>query len=208
MRPRPTPPGVPRLACLLGLMLLSACASGPGPSPATASWEEHRARLEAFIDWTAKGKVALRSSEASESGQLNWTQRGAHTRVHLSGPIGMGATVIESDGNTLDIKRGDEHRVVDISSRDAVARNTGWDLPLAALPYWLKGVPAPSPEEHTRALDPQLGVLRQLHQDGWQVDYLDYDGTAGLQLPTRLHISRGDTRARVIIRQWLAGELK
>jgi outer membrane biogenesis lipoprotein LolB len=45
---------------------------------------------------------------------------------------------------------------------------------------------------------------RSFIQDGWQVDYQEYRQFQDLTLPTRLQISRGATRARLIIRQWTA----
>jgi len=184
-------------------VLIAACA-GPtirDDTPPT-TWREHTARLDAVDAWTAIGKLALRSESASETAALVWRQAGGETRVRLSGPLGVGATKIHSDGKFLAIRRGDERRVIDISTPRAIERNTGWDLPLQALPYWLRGLPAPGTDVESLQFDPATGLVQQLRQRGWRVDYDDYQRFHDLSLPTRVSMEKGEIRARVVIREW------
>ena len=81
-----------------------------------------------------------------------------------------------------------------------MALSTGWDLPLQALPDWLKGLPAPGLDVEESVLEGNL--LRQLLQGGWQVLFQSYGVFGDYTLPTRLSIERGDTSAKVILRQW------
>ena len=116
--------------------------------------------------------------------------------------MGVGATEIISDGAQLDIRQGEEHRVLDISSRQAVILNTGWDLPLAALPYWIRGLPEPDSKIQAREIEPRSGLLRSLRQRNWLVRYTDYALFDALMLPTRLTLENGETRATLLIRSW------
>lgn len=191
-----------RLPGAAALLLLAACAGQVQPPPDTADWRQQRAALERLDTWTATGKVAVRAADTSESGSMMWRQRPGLTEVRLSGPVGVGTTTIASDGDTLEINQGGEHQVLDIATPGALARATGWDLPLAALPYWLRALPAPAPAEHSLELDPGSRRPLSLAQDGWLVRYSDFQAVEHLLLPTRLEITRGDTRARVVIRQW------
>ncbi len=152
--------------------------------------------------WTASGKLAVRTADASESAGLVWQQHDQATHLQLSGPLGVGATTIDSDGRRLDIRQGDEHSTLDISTPEAIAANTGWDLPLLALAYWLKGVPSPDSKVQRLELDPQTELLQSLQQDDWEVHYEQYEQFQEFTLPTRLQIQRGATRAKVIISHW------
>ena len=190
---------------LLLLLLVSACATtGPGAID-SPDWQAHSARLQALQQWRASGKLALRDPERAESAILDWHQDGAQTRVHLRGPLGVGATRIVSDGRQLEIQRDGEVRVIDISSRDQVRLHTGWDLPLGALPYWLRGLPDPSLEVEALQLDAAGTLPRELSQAGWRVSYEDFADAGGLPLPSRLRIENGATRAIVVIRRWRTG---
>lgn len=193
-----------RLGLLLLLTaLLTACATAPGPDAVDTPWAERSTRLTALQHWQAEGKLALRSNEQAESANLIWRQSGNSSDLQLSGPLGMATTRIHSDGKVLEIQRGEEFQVLDISTPGAVRLNTGWNLPLASLPYWMKGVPHPGAQPDDLTVKRQL--LRELVQDGWRVQFEAYGEFGAYTLPTRLRVERGDTSARLVIRQWRTG---
>jgi outer membrane lipoprotein LolB len=184
------------------MLFVAGCSGLDQREPAATSWQTHNEHLKLLQQWTANGKMAVRMENASESASLIWQQDNQNTYVQLSGPLGIGATIIHSDGQTLEIHQGDEHRTIDISNPDAIVFNTGWDLPLQALSYWLKGVPAPASKVQRLELDPQTELLISLWQDDWEVNYQRYEQFQGFTLPTRLQIQRGETRAKIIILDW------
>lgn len=188
----------------LGLivLLLAGCSGLDQRDPAYTSWETHSERLKLLQQWTANGKIAVRMANAAQSASLIWRQDRQDTSVQLSGPLGLGATTIHSDGQTLEIHQGEEHRTIDISTPDAIVLNTGWDLPLQALSYWLKGIPAPNSKVQRLELDPQTERLKSLSQDNWDINYQRYQQFQGFTLPARLQIQRGTTRAKIIISRW------
>lgn len=184
------------------LALLIGCAGLPEHEPASAGWQQHRTQLAALQHWSAKGKLALRTADSSESASITWQQDAQNTRLQLSGPLGIGATTIDSDGETLHIRKGDEHTTLDISTPDAIILNTGWDLPLSALIYWLKGLPAPGRDIQRIEVNPETELLQNLQQGDWEVSFQKYGEFQGYVLPTRLQIQRGTTRLKLIISRW------
>lgn len=193
-----------RLLPLLLPLFLAACATGPAPV-AEHPWQLRTQQLAALENWTARGKIALRSGQQSESASLDWQQRGSDTRLQLAGPMGLQATEIHSNGRELLVQRGEELTRLDITTPDALRLQTGWDLPLQALPFWLKGMPAPEPRATAVNIADEL--LQQLDQNGWVIRYERYQQFGDYLLPTRLSIERGDTRARVVIQDWLPGSV-
>ena len=193
-----------RLYLGFALLFLAGCAGQDVRDSTAPSWVEHRNSLQLLSHWNARGKLALRTSESAESATILWRQQGENTELHLSGPIGISATTIHSNGRQMEIRQGDELRTIDISTPGAIALNTGWDLPLQALPYWLKGIPAPGSEVQLLELDPDNDLLLHLQQDDWDVHYKKYEQFGGLTLPTQLQIQRGGTSVRMIIRNWQA----
>lgn len=189
------------LAAMLLALLLNACAAQPR-SVIESSWEEHQARLEALTHWDATGKLALRTSELSESASLEWRQQGPSTTLQLSGPLGVNATTVYSDGANLVIRQGEDTHTLDLSDPLEFERRTGWDLPLQALPHWLKGVPAPKLAVQYLELGQDPTLLQTLQQDDWEVRYEQYAPFDRYRLPTRMTIRRATTTVRVIIRSW------
>jgi outer membrane lipoprotein LolB len=186
------------------LLLLAGCAGQDTRDTGSLSWLEHRGGIQQLSHWTARGKLALRSSERAEAATILWQQQGLSTRLHLSGPMGVSTTTITSDGQQMEVRQGEESRTFDISTPNAITLNTGWDLPLQALPYWLKGIPSPDSPVQRLELDPDRDLLRKLQQDDWEIHYEQYEQFKNLTLPTRLRIQRGATSVRMIIRQWQA----
>jgi outer membrane lipoprotein LolB len=183
-------------------LVLSGCAAFREDTPTGRDWQAHSAQLAALREWTASGKVALRSAEAAESATLLWRQQGPETDLQLQGPLGVGATAIRSDGRQLEINRDGERRVLDISTPDAIRASTGWDLPLQALVHWLKGLPSPDSTVQDIDLDPDTGLLEHLSQDGWEIHYMQYGEFGEFTLPRHLQIRRGMTEAKVVISHW------
>ena len=184
------------------MLILAGCAGQSTREATSVNWKQHSSTLQGFHHWTANGKLALRTDERAESATIVWQQQGQNSELQLSGPLGLGATTIHSDGQQLQINKGNEVTTVDISTPNATARNTGWNLPLQALPYWLKGMPSPDFELQLFELDPDNDLLRNLRQDNWDINYEQYQQFDELMLPTRLRIHNGSTSARMIIRHW------
>ncbi len=188
------------IACIL---LLAGCAGmGRPPLPANAQeWAQRQALLGALTHWTASGKIALRTAQEAESASLRWQQSGADTHLELSGPLGVAATTVDSNGEYLAIRRGEEYQRWSLSDPELGEANH-WDLPLASLHYWLKGIPAPGAPVQDLALDPATQLPQKLQQQGWTVEYQAFAQFGPYQLPTRLQVERDSTRARILLRDW------
>ena len=191
-----------QLIAALAILLLAGCAGPTVRPPGEVSWADHRDELQLLTHWTIEGKLALRTAEQAESASMRWLQEGASTRLSLSGPMGINATTIHSDGRLLEVHQGDQSSHWDLADPTLLARETGWDLPLQALPYWLKGLPAPDLTVQSLELNPERSLLQSLQQGQWLVQYEDYATFGGHRMPTRLRIRRADTSLRVIIREW------
>lgn len=186
------------------LLLMAGCASQGDRSEQEPDWLVHSSNMKQLVNWNIDGRVAIRTTEQAETANLHWEQRDNNSQLRLSGPLGSHATLIESDGNTMEVRQGDERSVWDLNSGEAQSRS-GWDLPLQALPHWLKGIPAPGIEVDAMRLETDRELLQSLEQDGWQVSYERYEEFGDAILPTRVTIERDTTRARVLIRQWTTG---
>jgi len=187
-----------RVLCIS--LLLASCADLPKQGAPDLNWQERTAQLTSLNRWQARGKLAIRTAQQSESVSLIWDQSRDNTHLVLSGPLGVGTTTIDSDQKKLRVSRDGQSQTYDISSPRASTAAIGWDLPLQALPHWLKGLPTPGDEIQGKIV--KQGLLRQLEQLGWTVTYEDYGQFEQYTLPTRLKIERDSTRVRLIIRSW------
>ena len=190
---------------LIAVFVLSACSGFSTQSPPGDVKAPVAQTLEELQVWTAKGKASLRNNNAAESVSLIWDQNQNEANIVLSGPLGAGATQIYSDGEILTINRNGSQDTIDISSPEAIVSNTGWDLPLQALPYWLKGLPAPELKVQGSRRDATSGSLTALRQEGWSLELTRYTQLGSLRLPNRIRLEKADTKILVVIRHWELG---
>ncbi|MFP4695977.1 lipoprotein insertase outer membrane protein LolB [Thiohalospira sp.] len=188
----------------LVLLLLTGCATAPEPESVDdreAAWERHRLLVSGARDWELDGRVAIRAREEGSRASLAWEQRGERWRVSLSGPFGSGEVVLRGgpDGAVLE---GPEETHFDTNARALLYRQTGLILPVAALEYWVRGLPAPG-RVRDRELD-KRGRLAALTQRGWEVRYTSYGEHGGYSLPEGLTATRRDeaVRLRLAIHDW------
>jgi outer membrane lipoprotein LolB len=100
----------------------------------------------------------------------------------------------------VEILQGEEHSHWDITDPAMPALAAGWHLPVAALPYWLRGIPAPQIAVDELALESErLSLLRQA---GWEISVQRYGRFGDLDLPVRLQIRHEERLVRLVIRRW------
>ncbi|MGC9456027.1 MAG: lipoprotein insertase outer membrane protein LolB [Halothiobacillaceae bacterium] len=201
--------GAHRIGWLIALtLLLGGCATLPpdraGPDEVSAAereaaWVEHRAQIESLTDWAVDGRAAIRSPEGGGSVQLRWVQVGVHFDMLVSAPLGQGSLRLTGKpGDVLVVDAtGSRLRTSDL---DAVLREqTGWPVPVAALPDWIRGLPGPEASDFE--LDPR-GRITRIQQGPWRIELDRYRNENGYMLPGRLLAESGELRLRLIIDQW------
>lgn len=193
-----------RLLALLGLaLLLGACQStgiGGSAAPAAYTADELQKRLPALKHWQAEGKIAITLADDRQSASFSWQQFDRNYNIHVFGPFGQGSTKIKrtSKGVTLENAELGLHRAD--SAEQLMEQLVGWQVPVDAMQYWIKGAPAPGlAESVTRDAN---GLLRQIVQDGWSVDITAYQYVGRWRLPSRLTAQREQVRLLVVIKDW------
>jgi outer membrane lipoprotein LolB len=195
------------LAALAVVTFIAGCASRapfePAAVPASdlaADWPSRREQLRAVDSFTLAGRVAVVAGDEGFSAGLRWQQRGARGSIVLEGPFGVGALAIDIEGQTLRVTTGRGDRYEGDAARAALEQQLGFELPLDALRYWVRGLPFSLAAE--QSLDPAAPRLLQLREQGWQVQYSEYQAAPFDYQPRRLVAGRGDARVRLIIERW------
>jgi len=187
---------------LLLIVLLAGCASqAPGPNQARErdAWSTQVERLRALESWSLAGKVGLRTNEGSESANIDWQQRPDTYRILISGPFGAGRTLLRGGPEKVTLNSSEGH--FEAQTPEALMeQQLGWSLPISALDYWVRGLPAP--EASKRLKHDDLGFPQRLQQFGWTIEYRDWTRADDLWLPRRLVMTYGDLRATLVITQW------
>lgn len=188
------------------LLLLAGCAS---QSPVDESgrqagqWERQQAEVEAFDNWTLVGKAGLRTPQENVSANLDWNQTPHYFRMLISGPFGGGRNVLEGREGRFSLSNSDGRFEAE-TPEALMEEQLGWSLPVSAMPDWVRGLPG---EHDSYQLETdELGFPSHLAQDGWEIDYRDWEQFEGMWLPRRLIMNYDDVRITLVVNQWQASE--
>jgi len=195
----------PRVARVLAIGLfglgLSACAlTRPplrGPAPPVAG---HLDRVRALADWSLAGRIGVRAGRDAWSGSVRWTQLGARFRIRFVGPLGQGAFDLRGAPGAVVLRtsRGGPYRAA--TAGILMERVLGRRLPVAALAYWVRGVPRPgAPYRLTLGGD---GRIRGFTQSGWTLTVRDYRRVGRVELPGFVDARRPGLRVRLMVSNW------
>lgn len=206
LRVRPRASRAP-FAALFAAVIVTGCAvRAPLDVPLltagelAADWPSRSEQLRAVDGFAFAGRVAVAAGEQGFSAGLRWQQRGARAAIALDGPFGVGALAIDIDGDALRVTTGRGETYEGAAARAALEQQLGFELPLAELRYWVRGLPASTAAE--QSVDPALPRLLQLREQGWQIDYGEYQAAPFDYQPRRLVARKGDARVRLIIERW------
>ena len=184
---------LPAIFCCL-MIVLAGCATQPGDVQQTPG------KLDDLTLWRIEGKLGFRSPNKNGSAFLRWTQRDSAYELRLNGPFGAAATEIRGDDDFAVLSQSGRD---DLSAQDGEALSTqlfGWPFPVGDMPFWVKGLAT----EGSRATSSytEAGLLQDLQQRGWILQFSNYRAFGKWTLPTRIKGDKADYGFTLVIKQW------
>jgi outer membrane lipoprotein LolB len=186
------------------LVLVGGCAGQPRVPGTDVAWDDRRNVLASIPDWRARGRIAVKSEDGGGQGNIRWQQAGSASSIYLSGPFGAGAYEISWDDSSVEVrgKAGDVELAYNgpDAAEQFLVEQLGWSFPAMSLRYWILGVPDPAFDSHEQ-FDTQ-GWLAGIHQNGWIIDYEDFEVRDEIWLPRRIVMNSDNARVRLVVDDW------
>lgn len=188
---------------LPGLMLaLVACTPAPVRTSADASLlaaqAAHEAALLAQPQWQLQGRLAVSAAGEGGSGRIDWIQRGNEFDIRLSAPVTRASWRLQGGPGQAVLEGLDGGPLAGPDAGDLLAQATGWDIPVQALAYWVRGGRAPGPAQIEFGPD---GLPALIVQQGWTVEYRGWTSETAPR-PRRVFASRGEASVRLVVDAW------
>ena len=186
-------------------LFLAGCATvreQPAPLNQPISWQERKTTLAQLHHWNISAIMAIQTRAGNEGGTANlkWQQSNQNYNLLLYGPFGADAVKITGQPGHVSLETADGKKFTAKTPELLLAQQTGWQLPVSDLYYWIRGIPTKSPSSAMQ-FDPS-NRLAHLNQAGWTIDFLRYSTVNQMDLPTKLTLETKDIRVKIIINQW------
>ncbi len=185
-------------------LLLVACVPAVRIKGDAGLLRAQRGREQALAQadhWILQGRLGVSDGRSGGSGSFSWTQNGDQYEFVLRGPAISGMDFRLSggpQGALLEGLRGGALRGPD--AEGLMRKALGWEVPLHDLRAWVLGLRAPGvPAELSFGSDRLPSLLQQ---DGWTVDYREWDGSRQPPLPSKLFAERAPYKVRLLIESW------
>jgi outer membrane lipoprotein LolB len=189
----------------LPFLLLAACATPPvrvsGDAGLMAAQAAREKALVGRDRWTIEGKLGVTDGKTGGSGSLTWRQDGENYEFTMRAPV-SGKTLFRLSGSPGHaLLEGLEQGPLSGTDAEALmSRAVGWEVPLHDLRAWVVGARADSGPAELSFGANRLPSL--LTQDGWSVEYREWDTGRHPELPTKVFAARLPYHVKLSIESW------
>jgi outer membrane lipoprotein LolB len=134
------------------------------------------------------------------SGNFSWSQDGEHYEFVLRAPVTGKSFRLSGDNQGALMEGLDGGPIRGRDAESLMHRALGWDVPLRELRAWVLGLRADGgPAELTFGAD---RLPASLLQDGWSVDYREWDTGHQPPLPKKLYAAKPPYKVKLVIESW------
>ena len=176
-----------------GLLNLIACSSTPIIS-SDSYQRRSRSHLYELKQWQFQGRLALQAENDSWTANLDWQHQFDKDELKLSGPLGVGAVLINLDSKGIRVDTGNGKPEYSQDPDKFLYEKLGHFVPVSALKYWVLGL-----------ADPHLAVVdfdNGFQQAGWRVEFKQMQSSESELMPRKLLLTDGASKLKLIIKQW------
>jgi outer membrane lipoprotein LolB len=167
----------------------------------TVPGENKAQNAAALKHWNLSAKIGIRNQHEAVSANLHWQQQGKNYHITLMGPLGSGTYELTGQPGKVELAVSDGKHFQATSPEDILAQQSGWQVPVSNLYYWVRGLPVPnSPAQ--KNFD-SSNRLTQLQQQGWNIHYLSYTSVNRMDVPNKIFLEKPPLSVKIAISQWV-----
>lgn len=191
---------------VVALMLLTGCMTAP---PTTTDdlnvrWQQRQTELLALTHWQFKARSSIRQDKESWQASLRWQQDSTDYEVQVLGPFSMGGLILKGDDQQVILTLADGQQWQAKAPEGLLKQATGWQLPISALRYWVRGLPATNLPLAKKELNDDAQIIT-MTQGEWQIKFPEYMKVKGKLLPRKVFIENSQLHLKMVIDKWQLG---
>jgi outer membrane lipoprotein LolB len=192
-------------------ILLTSCATQTVPLQQTSSttksvdvptWGNRVEVLSNIEDWDLNALIAIRANAGRQAGSANmkWKQSKQTFDILLFGPLGADAVKLAGKPGHISLQTADGKTFNAATPEALLLQQSGWNLPVSNLFYWIRGLPVPKISSK-KSFDTDHR-LSQLSQQGWTIQYLRYKTIGKIDVPDKIFLANAQVSVKIVIKNW------
>lgn len=187
---------------LLWLLLIGGCATQPPvrPSADSALHTAHLKQIAHIQTFHLQGRLAVNADGKGYSGSLTWQHLINTDSIDVFTPLGSKIAHIEKTEAQVTLTNAKGERVSAQDAESLTEKTLGWRLPLNGLSDWALGRPTQAPISQQQW--DATGKLTILEQQGWKIEYLEYQEHMGVPLPQKISLRRENILLKLVVEHW------
>lgn len=163
--------------------------------------DHHMVLINHIEHFSLTGRLGVMTNPKGFSGRVAWQHTSDKDNIDVFSPLGgKVANIIKTDEEVVLTNSKDER----ISSPDAetlTEETLGFRLPLSGLSYWALGRPSDTGLVEYVTWD-ESGRINKLKQNGWDIQYQDYEANEGYFLPKKIVLRTDELIIKLIVEKW------
>ena len=176
------------------LILVGGCSSKP------INYDPASINLSKLDHWLVKARVAIKTPEESVSATLDWEKKAEDFDFHIYGMFGATYAHLIQQGNQATLKLPEDQVFYHNDAEQLLYQSLGWDFPVDALSFWIKGLPSgKSGEALTRDLEDNLS---EVTYGDWRVTFSRYQNYSGHLMPKMIKAEHPQLSLKVVVKDW------
>lgn len=191
------------------ILFLCSCLCGPvyaGKLTNVSAFERGKPSAQSYQPspkhWVAQGSLAIRQGNRGSNSFFHWQQASENRyEIRLFSAMGAGNTVLSGRPGTVRITTAKGQQAQAGSAEALMKKQLGWSLPISPMYYWIRGIKAPTGA--AKMMFDRNHHLQRIEQNGWTVEYSNYQTVGVFELPTRIDVSHSErVYAKIRVSTW------
>ena len=182
----------------LTIFLLSSCAVKSPLKPIDSSKGIHLSKLE---HWQLSARVAITTPEDSLTASLKWSKNNDLFDFLISGAFGTTYAHLIQEKKLAILKIPDSDPLTHENAEQLLQQTLGWEFPLQALSYWIKGIPSGHPNE--QIIYGKEGKIDTIRLNNWLIEFSKHKRFQGYLMPKMIKVYHPDMSMKLVAKKWV-----
>ena len=195
---------VKSLNFILGNLIIVGCVSVQIPNALTkiTTWQQHQQIIKHLTTWHIVGKIGFANKHQGGNATLDWHQAKTNFAITLHGPFKIETVHITGKPGTVLLATSAGTNLTATTPEAIIQQQLGWTVPITGLIYWARGIPIDNaPIDFIQV--PEDNRLTKLKQQGWEIEYNEYQNFNQYVLPTKITLHYDTIKIKLIFKNWL-----